>query len=788
VPVALPAAAAAVVLAACVTVGAVRAVLPRRRRAAAPRRIARLAGPDRLLQALDVAIAAMHRPGLRGGAVLLINERNELYFGAHRGEADDRVRAIRLPLGVGVMGRAAAEGRPVVVDDLDAPPPGVQPTNRSTGSNALSRSLVAVPILRDGGVIGLLEMGCTRPHAFGAADVALLERCAAAMAPAVAQANPVKLADEVLRRRVRELTSLQGAAEALSSSMLGMEQLLPTVAEHAARALHTPYAAVLAVEDGRVRIVADHAGQANPGVAEVRQAAAELAGQARPGEARTAALPPPPGEAPPPTDPHAPLRSAGLVRLRPAGQLDLVVAVASPDPRGFDPAQLRLLEGVADLATLAVANAERYRRLAQASATDALTGLLRRSEFERALAGAGGETLSVLAIDVDGLRQVNESAGHEAGDAALAAVARTLRERLGGMGVLARTGGDEFGVLLPGVHHVTAVAIAEELRRSVHGTHVVIPWLPRVSIGLATATEDTDPRSAWDSAVEALALAKRWGRDRVESGRRPLAGPAPKPQSWEVLLPRLFEPGALGTVYQPLVRLADGHLAGYEALARPSGFGAEADVDGLFLAARAAGVHRDLDWLCRRSAVEGAAGLPPGIPLFLNVNVWSLLDPLHGVDQMLLLLRSVDLPAGDVVLEISERDQVHDLERLHEVLSAYRSHGFRFSIDDVGEGHSTLDVLAASAPEFVKIAGSVVRAADRPGAHAAIEAVVAFARSSQAAVVAERIETPEQAERMAAMGVTLGFGRWLGPPVTLGVPTVVLHARAETHAPQLRAG
>ncbi len=743
----------------------------RRRRAALPRRVARMATADNLTAILDEVVAAMARPGLRGGAIFLINERNELYFAAHRGLADERVRDIRLPVGQGVVGGVAASGRPVIVADLDAPPPGVILTNRATGSNALTRSMVAVPILVQGGVLGVLEMGCAEPDGFDDTDVAVLEQVAAAMASAIAQANPLKLADEVLRRRVRELSALQEAAEELNAS-LGLDRLLPAVAERAARLVRTPYAAVHRVSDGVVENVARWRLAPQVDAAAVDAAVAAMAGEVLPGESRSATLPAPAGPALPVTDPAAPLRSLAMVRLPAAEGFDAVLCVASPDGRGFDPAQQRLLQGIAHLAALAIANAVRYRRLAEAASTDALTGLPRRSQFEQHLAETQGQTVSVLVLDVDHLKEVNDSAGHETGDLAIRAIAHTLRDRLGDIGVIARTSGDEFGVSLPGVEAGTAIVVAEELRRCVHQAPVLIPWLPRASVGVATAPAGTDPRSAWDAALEALALAKRWGRDRVEVRRVAGTTAAPR-QAWDTLVPQLFEEGRIEAVYQPVVRLDDRRLHAYEALARPAGFPPATDVDGLFGAARDAGRHRDLDWACRRAALRGAAALPAGVPLFLNVSAWSLLDPLHGVDQMLLMLAAAGMEPGRVVLELSEREALHDLDRLREVTGAYRAEGLRFSIDDVGEGHSTLDMLAAAAPEYIKIARSLVAAADRAGATAAVDAVVAFARSSGATVVAEGVESVEDAARMAAMGVPLGQGFWLGPPVRL-------HARGLT--------
>jgi diguanylate cyclase (GGDEF)-like protein len=739
----------------------------RRRRLALPRQVSGMGGHDNLGHVLDLMTRAMDRPGLRGAAILLINERNELYFGAHRGLADEQVRDIRLPVGQGVIGTVAAEARPLLIDDLDAPPPGIFLTNRAVGSNALTRSMIAVPVLLGGGVIGVLEMGCARPHAFDQLDMAVLQKVAEGVAGAIAQANPLKLADEVLRRRVRELTHLQEAAEALNAS-LGLDVVLQAVADHAARVVRAPYAAVLNVEADGPRLAAVHDVDLRVETAPVAQAvSAWLATEPEDSVTAAAALAAPEGDAPPSTEPLAPLRSVAMMRLRPAGGVDVVLCVASPDVRGFDPAQVRLLDGVGHLANLAIANAVRYRRLIEVATTDPLTGLLRRSQFEQELAETRGQAISVLAIDVDHLKDVNDAGGHEAGDQILQAIAATLRDRLGDVGTLARTGGDDFAVLLPGFEASTAVAVAEELRRSVHAAPVT-EWLARISIGLGSVAADGDPRSAWDAALEALGQAKRYGRDRVEA--RVAAAPAEERRhTWDELIPQLFEEGGIEAVYQPIVRLADRHLVGYEALARPRGFASDTDVEGLFAAARDAGLHRDLDWACRRAAVRRAHELPEGVPLFLNVGVWALIDPLHDVDQMLLLLRWNGIAPRDVVLELSEREAVHDLDRLRTVMAAYRAHGFRFSIDDVGEGHSTLDMLAAGAPDYIKIARSLVASADHAGSRAAINAVVAFGRSASSTVVAEGVQTAEEAERMEAMGVSLGQGYWLGPPVRLDV-------------------
>ena len=118
----------------------------------------------------------------------------------------------------------------------------------------------------------------------------------------------------------------------------------------------------------------------------------------------------------------------------------------------------------------------------------------------------------------------------------------------------------------------------------------------------------------------------------------------------------------------------------------------------------------------------------------------------------------------EVVFEITERDLISDLDRFRAVLGEYRDHGFRFAIDDVGDGHSTLEVLAAGTPEYVKIARRLTASCEEPGSRAAIRAVVAFAQSLESMVIAEGIESQEQARTMLELGCHMGQGYALGRP------------------------
>jgi EAL domain-containing protein (putative c-di-GMP-specific phosphodiesterase class I) len=198
-------------------------------------------------------------------------------------------------------------------------------------------------------------------------------------------------------------------------------------------------------------------------------------------------------------------------------------------------------------------------------------------------------------------------------------------------------------------------------------------------------------------------------------------------------------------------------------------------VEDLFTAAQRLGYSRDLDWVSRRAALECSRNLPEESLLFVNVSARALLDPVHASDQMLMLLRWADRDASTVVLEISEREMINNLARLRTVLAEYRDHGFRFALDDVGEGHSTLEVLAAAEAEYIKIARRLAENVQEAGPGAAVRAIVTFAESSGATTIAEGISRLSMVDLMLDLGVRYGQGFALGLPEFVEGP-VLTHA------------
>lgn len=251
---------------------------------------------------------------------------------------------------------------------------------------------------------------------------------------------------------------------------------------------------------------------------------------------------------------------------------------------------------------------------------------------------------------------------------------------------------------------------------------------------------------------------------------------------WDLLVPRVLEDDGIKAFFQPIVRLRDCRAEGFEALARPARNLDVPSVEGMFNAAEALGLGADLDWACRRAALRDVTQLPAQSLLFLNVKTSALLHPVHDVDQMLMLLRFSRWEPQRVVLEITEREPLRHKRRLRAVLEQYWGAGFRFALDDVGEGYSTLEAAVTVGPDYIKLAGSVARAAaEDPTARRAVRHALRIADLVGAMVIAEGIETAEQAGVLADLGVSLGQGYWLGrpaPALAAITAAAIRHARS----------
>lgn len=233
-------------------------------------------------------------------------------------------------------------------------------------------------------------------------------------------------------------------------------------------------------------------------------------------------------------------------------------------------------------------------------------------------------------------------------------------------------------------------------------------------------------------------------------------------------LRRILEGHDIQVRYQPIFRLADGAIHGFEALSRgPQGHIFE-NPEVLFAFAEQTDLIGELERLCRTEALRGAAAFAPAQKLFVNCSAHSLRDPELLSWPVVELAQSVGLERGDVVVEITERAAITEWHEVRQALARLRKGGCYIAIDDMGSGYSSLKSVAELEPEYLKFDVSLVHGIDQsPIKRNLLEALVVLAAKIGAMVVAEGVETDAELQVLRAMGVTLGQGYFLGPPDTL---------------------
>jgi EAL domain-containing protein (putative c-di-GMP-specific phosphodiesterase class I) len=216
-------------------------------------------------------------------------------------------------------------------------------------------------------------------------------------------------------------------------------------------------------------------------------------------------------------------------------------------------------------------------------------------------------------------------------------------------------------------------------------------------------------------------------------------------------------------VFQPIVKLTNREILGYEALARGVGDAALNTPKALFAAAAETDLLFELDCLCRRQALRQAKRLPEGSKLFLNLLPCAIYDPAFEGDALRRTLQDHQLRPSDVVLEISERESIENFAIFRELCDRYSELGFKIAMDDVGAGYGSLEAVTELAPNYIKVDIAFIRAIDSdPARRAVLVALNGIARRIGAQIIAEGIETPEQLETLKQLAVPYGQGYLLG--------------------------
>lgn len=218
--------------------------------------------------------------------------------------------------------------------------------------------------------------------------------------------------------------------------------------------------------------------------------------------------------------------------------------------------------------------------------------------------------------------------------------------------------------------------------------------------------------------------------------------------------------------YQPIIRLDDHTVVGFESLIRARQGKQLLDAEALITRAIRGGWLNDFDQLGRSLAIGGVGPwLGEGL-LFLNVMAVDGTFDVPALTELIERAVAGGLEADQIVLETSERNRYASLDEAAAQISSLRELGVRIAVDDVGDGFSSLSVVAAFEPDIIKIAGPLISRLPSPTATAVIEAVVALAHDSGAWVIGENIESRAQADALRSAGVDWGQGNFLGVPET----------------------
>jgi diguanylate cyclase (GGDEF)-like protein len=422
---------------------------------------------------------------------------------------------------------------------------------------------------------------------------------------------------------------------------------------------------------------------------------------------------------------------------------------------------------------LAKAEQAKARRIAD---TDPLTGLANRRAFLRALGrraatlARSGSGFALAMVDLDGFKPINDTFGHASGDRVLEGIGARLAAAGGSGALIARTGGDEFALLLPKVRNVAAangaaLAVCAALQEPflVDGREFRISGCCGVTL---LKRGDCDVQEALIRADTALYRAKESGRSGVAvftqemheiHRRRILVEKA-------LRLPETLD--RIGLVFQPITDLATGELKALEALARwhDELLGRIPPDQFIPIAEQINVIEPISDKLLAQAAAE-AARWAAAVRLSFNVSAVQLCTT-GSAGRILALLDRAGLAPGRLQVEVTETALLADFEVARENLQTLRGAGARIVLDDFGAGHASISYLREMQFDGVKLDGALIATvADSLRSRRLLKGVLNLCDALGLPSVAEHIETHEQLSLLKELGCREGQGYLLSPPL-----------------------
>jgi diguanylate cyclase (GGDEF)-like protein/PAS domain S-box-containing protein len=427
-------------------------------------------------------------------------------------------------------------------------------------------------------------------------------------------------------------------------------------------------------------------------------------------------------------------------------------------------------------------------QLAHQAFHDSITGLANRALFRDRVEHAlerltrSDKPMSVLFMDLDDFKTINDSLGHAAGDRLLGEVGERLRACLRTPDTAARLGGDEFAILLEdGGEGVGAADVAARILTALEapfqldGKEVFI----RASIGIATSGvgRATGPEGAEEllrNADVAMYIAKEAGKNRYQVFEPKMHDSALRRLELKADLQRAVDNEEFDLHFQPVIQLATGEIEGFEALIRwnhptrglvmPNDFISLAEETGLIVPIGS--------WVLREACLRGRTLQPIGpderqLHIAVNLSARQLQRP-EIVSETARVLLETGLAPECLVLEITESVMMQDMALSNERLTQLRKLGVKLAVDDFGTGYSSLNYIRRFPVDILKVDKSFVDGVSEGGEEAALTAaIIELAGILNLRPVAEGIERADQLEKLLELNCELGQGFYFSEPLTL---------------------
>jgi len=411
---------------------------------------------------------------------------------------------------------------------------------------------------------------------------------------------------------------------------------------------------------------------------------------------------------------------------------------------------------------------------------DSLTGLLNRRRFRAELdqyvsftARYGGRG-AVMVIDIDGLKEVNDKLGHQAGDRLIRRVADILRERIRATDLVARLSGDEFAVLMPQTDTAGALQLGEDLRAQVaEGFSQSLEIAPAsISVGVTMfgGQQSGGSEAVLLAADQAMYQAKEEGRNRIMLFNAPgeAAETVQRAQTTSARIRDALTQNRLSLATQPIRSLADGEIERYELLLRMTGESGELLPAASFIeVAERSGMVQELDrWVVARALEMMAEREQAGRPVSLHMNLSGA--SMTDLSVLEFIERRLDEGEADpsrCTFEITQTARVEDYDTAAGFADRLTEFGCEVAIDDYGAGFGPFAYLKRVPFDVIKIDGAFVREMSQNDAdQLVVKAIVEIARGLGKQTIAEFVEDEKTTTMLREYGVDMAQGYHLGRP------------------------